>query len=282
MATHSHNKSSYVNTSKSFHDNVIVNDGYIHEYNENTVSATENRANVSTGEVIAVDDVTINEYMEHNTIGHQNNLETHLPAPELVHKQPGKAMVFSIPKSSMKSSSAIACSTNPSKSVVLFNISYPTSNQYIFYSSIYTARFENEVITFSFGTLQSWLLDDISIIDELTKFELIQNGGFENGTLNGYCLSDPLNNSFAVSFVDAYQGSCACYIIYPFTPVELTQTVNTTIGRVYNVSFWLLGQIDAPSPVDVYMGVAVASSGNYCSMQFIVLVFIFFTIYGIF
>jgi hypothetical protein len=46
----------------------------------------------------------------------------------------------------------------------------------------------SDVIKFAFDKGWSWYLDDLSVRDILTNAELIDNGGFESGTLNTYCV----------------------------------------------------------------------------------------------
>ncbi len=76
------------------------------------------------------------------------------------------------------------------------------------------------MITFVFPhDLFYWCLDDVSVIDISSKTELLINGHFENNSSDG-------NSSF-------------CDGTTVDQPDYLNQTLDTKIGQVYQVSFWL-------------------------------------------
>jgi len=82
---------------------------------------------------------------------------------------------------------------------------------------------------------------------------LVSNPGFETGDFGGWNLSGtdvPDNSGFfyGVDDLDPHAGGLAAY----FGPVggilNLTQTLSTTLGATYTVSFWLDQSVDTPAP----------------------------------
>jgi PEP-CTERM motif len=88
-----------------------------------------------------------------------------------------------------------------------------------------------------------------SICDAITG-NLVANCGFETGDFTGWTISgataNPGGNYYGVDAFDANSGNDGAYMsqdfidnIVPTAPVILSQTVSTSVGQLYIVSFWL-------------------------------------------
>jgi hypothetical protein len=161
-----------------------------------------------------------------------------------------------------------SCSRKGSKYVELTRISSITSGsfQFQYFSFPYTGQSNSDVITFAFDKGWTWYLDDLSVRDLLTGVELIDNGGFESGTLNTYCVcSGDFRRSSTTTFTQ-HNGLYACDASNFFSAVKLSQSLNTIPKRNYKISFWLQQNAPLESPLTVYMNTA-----NQYSFKFIFL-----------
>ncbi len=127
--------------------------------------------------------------------------------------------------------------------------------QFQYFSFSYTAKSNADVITFSFNKGWDWYLDDLSVRDVLTNTELVDDGGFESGTLNSYCVCF---ESFEPSTIThtKHSGSYACEAQNFFGDTKISQSLNTIPNRNYNISFWLYKHTSWESPLTVYMNKA--------------------------
>lgn len=84
----------------------------------------------------------------------------------------------------------------------------------------------------------------------------VTNCGFETGDFTSWTIGgntlNPGGNYYGVDAFDAHSGNYGAYMSQDYldggtTPVTLSQTLTTTTGLVYDVSFWL-EQDTAPTP----------------------------------
>jgi len=148
------------------------------------------------------------------------------------------------------------------------------------FSFVYTAVSNKAIITFSFNKGRVWYLDDVSIFDTSTKVELIEDGGFESGTLYAYCVCDSIFKPTAPTDRGHYHRGAYVYEVNSFfSAVQLSQAVKTIAGRKYNVSFWLQSQGGLNNVVTVYMSSAFRTSEQFIPLLLTRFIFIFFVFY---
>lgn len=83
--------------------------------------------------------------------------------------------------------------------------------------------------------------------------DFVINGGFENGDFNGWTLSgDPSVNFVQGGFV--HTGDYAAWFGETGDLGHLTQTLPTTAGTSYILSFWFAGSGDDPSEFTASIG----------------------------
>ena len=81
----------------------------------------------------------------------------------------------------------------------------------------------------------------------------MNNGGFENGNLNSYCLCDPPNYRTEATETSAYKSRFGCEIYFRSSTMKFSQLVNTVVGRMYTVGFWYNGRCDLANEMRVYI-----------------------------
>jgi len=128
---------------------------------------------------------------------------------------------------------------------------------YTYYSTLYTAVSTRTITKFAFQHDQSyWCLDDVSVIDISSKTELVTNGHFENNPSDGFLRCNSYDDSSTTLFLPSshtHNDTCSFYNGTVDLPDYLSQTLNTKIGQVYQISFWLQNNGDAPNSVQVVM-----------------------------
>ena len=77
---------------------------------------------------------------------------------------------------------------------------------------------------------------------------LVSNCGFETGDFTGWTIGgntlNPGGNYYGVDAFDANSGNYGAYMSQDFidagtAPITLSQTLTTTVGQAYNITFWL-------------------------------------------
>ena len=137
--------------------------------------------------------------------------------------------------------SCTAALINPVTLLYLSNIS-PT-NSYVYYSYSYLSTASSITLTMAFRQDPSyWALDDISVTLSAGGPNLVQNPGFETGTLNGYyAFCNPSSSSAAgtVTGSNARSGTYCYYDGSVGNPDYLSQTMAAIPNTYYTISFWL-------------------------------------------
>ena len=141
--------------------------------------------------------------------------------------------------------------------VPLFSWNNVQRFNYTYYSKVYNATSIRTIITFAFRHDPSyWCLDDVSVVDISLKTELIINGGFENNPSNGFIRCNSYANSSTTLFLTSphpYNGKRSFCDDTIGLPDYLNQRLDTKVGQLYRVSFWLQNMGDAPNSAQVIM-----------------------------
>ena len=136
-----------------------------------------------------------------------------------------------------------------------------TTSIYMFFIHNFTASATGAaVLEFGFTGQTGndfWHLDDVSLLDtNASNVEVLTNGDFENGTLNGWQVLCTANCQSAsqpgmLSSTSCRTGSF-CYSDGCKTGVDfLRQVISVTAGHVYTLSFWI--QPDSRPQQHVYV-----------------------------
>ncbi|CAF1092882.1 unnamed protein product [Didymodactylos carnosus] len=113
--------------------------------------------------------------------------------------------------------------------------------------------------TVSFGFRQdplAWCLDDVSVVNNDTNQQLLNNSGFETGNLTGWIYSDMNSCGLGYSKVDNNVTNAHSGIYYYLSGCNgetdyLAQTFETTPGQLYVISFWLENLGGVPSLANI-------------------------------
>ena len=150
-----------------------------------------------------------------------------------------------------------SCITKNTSSTLLIYVDLKKArfkqNRYEYYSSSYVSKSNGSIITFDFRSDSKAYLDNISFYDIRNEIELMNNGGFENGNLNSYCLCDPPNYRTEATETSAYKSRFGCEIYFRSSTMKFSQLVNTVVGRMYTVGFWYNGRCDLANEMRVYI-----------------------------
>jgi hypothetical protein len=171
-----------------------------------------------------------------------------------------------------------SCSIDNSETILLVHLQSSSFNTRSNFSFIYTAVSHTSIITFSFKKGWNWYLDNVSIRDTISNVELIEDGGFESGTMYAYCVCDSnLQRTKPTTARYSHTGSYVCEVKNFFSAVQLAQSVNTIVGRSYNVSFWLQSQGGGmDNNAAVYMSSACKMTVSLLQTKFIIIFFILY------
>jgi hypothetical protein len=85
-----------------------------------------------------------------------------------------------------------------------------------------------------------WMLDDVSVYHGLTQ--LISNGGFESGNLNGWNYTGTCNHYAGVAYSGSSYANTGNYYYYDRCALygdTISQSFSTVAGDIYVISFWL-------------------------------------------
>jgi hypothetical protein len=113
---------------------------------------------------------------------------------------------------------------------------------YTYYSKLSQAVANQTIITFVFRHDPAyWCLDDVSVIDTSSKIELVKNGNFEKNLAGFFrCNSYGTNSSnLFLAPSQPHNGNRSFCDGTVRQPDYLSQILNTTVGQLYLVSFWL-------------------------------------------
>ena len=128
---------------------------------------------------------------------------------------------------------------------------------YTYYAKIYRAISNQTIITFAFRHDSTyWCLDNVSVRDLSLNNELVTNGNFENNSSNAFFRCNSYGTSSTTLFMTSsnpYKGKGSYCDGSVGLPDYLSQKLNTTVGRVYLVSFLLQNFGDAPNGAQVVM-----------------------------
>ncbi|CAF1943717.1 unnamed protein product [Rotaria magnacalcarata] len=180
---------------------------------------------------------------------HQLPLQLRRPAPQLQQLQKLQ-LQQQVPTTT--ATTTPTCGKNPDTTGAIFSYntgSAPTT--YTLNSHTFTANDSSSTLTFILSgdpgpKLHYWLLDDVSVNDTATNTNILVNGNFDQGTLNGwtqFCATDAncgngnygqLTNSPCRSAPDCYVDTCSgSNFDY------LLQSFGTVPGNRYIVSFYM-------------------------------------------
>ena len=124
--------------------------------------------------------------------------------------------------------------TNPTSSI------YPT---YTYYSYIWVATGSSAKLSFFFRhDPGGWMLDDVTVYRNSTSTQLITNGGFESGNLNGWSRSGSCQWNVGTAYGGANYAKSGSYYYYDRCAQggdTLSQTFSTVANGTYIISFWL-------------------------------------------
>lgn len=106
------------------------------------------------------------------------------------------------------------------------------------------AQTTSVAITFTFlDRYAYWLLDDVKLVNVNTSIDLLQNGGFENGSLTGWNYYQANNNASEIvpnSSAFTSRNGLYSFAAKPYPAKDyLTQIIQTKLDYFYKFSFWL-------------------------------------------
>ncbi|CAF2103255.1 unnamed protein product, partial [Rotaria magnacalcarata] len=181
---------------------------------------------------------------------HQLPLQLRRPAPQLQQLQKLQ-LQQQVPTTTTTTSPT--CGKNPDTTGAIF--SFATANialTYTRYSYPFTASDSSSTVTFILtgddgAKMHYWLLDDVSVNDTATNTNILVNGNFDQGTLNGwtqFCATDANcgNGDYGQLTTSPCRSAAYCYMdkcdnggYYDY----LLQSFDTVTGNYYILSFYI-------------------------------------------
>ena len=139
-------------------------------------------------------------------------------------------------------------------------------------------------LSFFFFTI---MMAGISGATSAMAANLVTNGGFETGNLTGWSLtgvtSGPAYNGidYGVDAADAYSGNYGAFFGPPGGIMTLSQTLSTTPGTNYTISFWLAQDTDVTPGYTNSLAVLLGSTTAYSATNIAAQDYTFYTVSGV-
>ncbi|CAF3927531.1 unnamed protein product [Rotaria sp. Silwood1] len=136
------------------------------------------------------------------------------------------------------------CTPQSKSTGILFSVTNPTLSDhptYTCYAYTWVATGSSATLSFFFRhDPGGWMLDDVKVYHGLTQ--LITNGGFEAGNLNGWSYTGSCNYYTGSVYLGASNAKSGSY--YYYNPCAkygdtISQAFSTVAGDTYVISFWL-------------------------------------------
>ncbi|CAF4149716.1 unnamed protein product, partial [Adineta steineri] len=130
------------------------------------------------------------------------------------------------------------------QSTILLQLYNAPNQSYVQYSFVYKATSNTTTLMFCFLNQQHfWALDNVSMKDSITSYELLSNTGFEDDNWDYWT---PYNSVYYSSGISSgykswrpYAGSYF-YLDVQYTSADgIFQNITTVVGRNYTISFYL-------------------------------------------
>ncbi|CAF1257544.1 unnamed protein product [Didymodactylos carnosus] len=150
--------------------------------------------------------------------------------------------------------------TTPStiNSTTLLSLNNLSASNYTNYQCTYRATSNQTILMFALRQDPNyWCLDDILVTtNNSNNTNLLINGDFETGNLQGYSMCNPISR-ITSGIVVTNQPHSGTYNLFDgsyLNPDYLWQIFSTQQQQQYQISFWLLNSGSSPSSITVTIG----------------------------
>ncbi|CAF1128629.1 unnamed protein product, partial [Didymodactylos carnosus] len=150
--------------------------------------------------------------------------------------------------------------TTPStiNSTTLLSLNNSSASNYTNYQCTYRATSNQTILMFALRQDPNyWCLDDILVTtNNSNNTNLLINGDFETGNLQGYSMCNPISR-ITSGIVVTNQPHSGTYNLFDgsyLNPDYLWQIFSTQQQQQYQISFWLLNSGSSPSSITVTIG----------------------------